>query len=346
MKEKQYHRLIGALRLERALRKVKIPRCLIVRQIIEDNIDLSDISRREIASDCFNNLSFDSEIKARFCKALFNLRLDVQSDDIVRRAEASKVHIITPLDDIYPATFKHLYSPPLFLCSVGKNRELLRYPNIVTVIGSRRPSPYGHNITRRFVADWSALNIVIGSGMAKGIDGIAHQAALDSSGKTIAILGSGPDIIYPPDNRHIYDNIVENGIIISEYLPGTPPRKQHFPARNRLLSCLGRCLIVIEATRRSGTMITTNFALEQSIPVLAVPGNIDAPASQGTNRLIRDGCDVLLESTDLLPYLDIEAIGMSLQGAPVSQQTDRETPSDPIPAFSVSKEADTILSSL
>ena len=313
-----------------------------VRRLIETETDFDQFSDRHQAAGNLPDLNIGADIESAFRNALSSTCFENKIVDILKKAEKSNINIISPTDRYYPKNYLNLYSPPLFLSVIGSKLNILKKSNIITVIGSRRPSPYGKGITQRFVSEWSALGVTLCSGLARGIDGLAHEAALNE-GAIPSPSSAATDIVYPADNENIYNDIKENGLIVSEYLPGTPPRRQHFPARNRLLSSLGRCLIVVEATRRSGTMITTDFALDQSIPVLAVPGNINSPASQGTNRLIQDGCDVLLEPADLIPYLDIEALG---SGNDVYNETYHTNFCNTETAQGISQEAEHILSYL
>ena len=165
-------------------------------------------------------------------------------------------------------------------------------------------------------------------GFGAGIDGLAHEICLKAYGQTVAVLGTGADICYPHQNRAIFEQVALSGLLISEYPPKTPPRKHHFPARNRLISVLSNVLVVIEATRRSGTLITTNFALDQGREVLALPGNIYSPTSTGTNHLLREGAVPLLEAEDVLPYLSPELpFG---PGRPVAATANPESSESPV----------------
>lgn len=262
-------------------------------------------------------------------KAALRCRMRSETVQAVAKRAAAAGHsagvsLLAPWMPVYPAFLGELHSPPVFLYAIG-DVGLLRRPVSATVIGSRRPSTYGRRVTGSLVRSWSAMGVIIVSGLAAGIDGEAHRAALDIGGRTVAVLGCGPDVVYPTAHADLHRRIGAHGLLISEYPPGTPPRRQHFPARNRLLSALSAAVVVSEAARRSGTMITTDFALDLGLPVLAVPGPVDAPLSQGTNRLLRDGCAVLLEAADLLPYLDTDALIQPACGKSNASQT----PHDP-----------------
>ena len=189
----------------------------------------------------------------------------------------------------YPERLRNIYSPPKQLFCFG-NLSLLNFENNIAVIGSRDYSFYGKRVADDFSFNLAKNDFCIISGLARGIDSFAHMAALDAKGKTIAVLGSGLDNIYPKENMKLAKRIVENGgLIISEYELGTRPLKQHFPARNRIISGLSDGVLVVEARKNSGTNITVDFALEQGKDIFVVPGNIYSNTSDGTNFLIKEG---------------------------------------------------------
>ena len=199
----------------------------------------------------------------------------------------------------YPEKLKNINGKPRELYCLG-NLELLNYKSIA-VIGSRNYSNYGKRAAMEFSYNLAKENICIVSGMARGIDSFAHEATLKSKGKTIAVLGSGLDVIYPKENIKLYEDIIKNdGLIISEYLLGTPPRKQNFPARNRIISGLSDGVLVIEARKNSGTNITVDFALEQGKDVFVIPGDIYSKTSDGTNFLIKEGAIPVTNYKDIL----------------------------------------------
>lgn len=170
----------------------------------------------------------------------------------------------------------------------------------VTVIGTRNPTHYGRAVTRRITEELVAHGVVIVSGMARGIDTVAHQTALQARGLTVAVVGCGLDIAYPPENQNLMKAIAEHGLLLSEHPPGTPPRRQNFPARNRILSGLADVVAVMEASRKSGTLITAGFAADQGRDVYAVPGSIMDDACAGCHQLIRDGASLLVSAQDIL----------------------------------------------
>ena len=202
----------------------------------------------------------------------------------------------------YPVKLKNISSPPKELFCLG-NLELLNCKSIA-VIGSRNYSGYGERAAKEFSYNLAKEDVCIVSGMARGIDSFAHEAALDAKGKTVAVLGSGLDIIYPRENKILYENIIKNnGLIISEYPLGTKPSRQNFPARNRIISGLSDGVLVIEARKNSGTSITVDFALDQGKDVFVIPGNIYSKTSDGTNFLIKEGAIPVTSYKDIINYI-------------------------------------------
>ena len=200
----------------------------------------------------------------------------------------------------YPERLKNIYSPPKQLFCLG-NLELLNHKNNIAMIGSRNCSFYGERAAKDFAFNLAKNDVCIVSGLAKGIDSFSHIGALNAKGKTIAVLGSGLDNVYPKENQKLFQTIVNNnGLVITEYPMGTSALKQNFPARNRIISGLSDSVLVIEARRNSGTNITVNFALEQGKDVFVLPGNIYSKNSDGTNYLIIEGAIPVLSYKDIL----------------------------------------------
>lgn len=200
----------------------------------------------------------------------------------------------------YPERLRNIDSPPKELYCLG-NLELLNCKNNIAMIGSRNCSSYGERAAKDFAYNLAKEEICIVSGLAKGIDSFSHIGALNAKGKTIAVLGSGLDNIYPKENIKLVESIIKNnGLVISEYPLGTKSLKQHFPARNRIISGLSDSVLVVEARRNSGTNITVDFALEQGKDVFVIPGNIYSRTSDGTNFLITEGAIPVLSYKDIL----------------------------------------------
>lgn len=198
-----------------------------------------------------------------------------------------KYNYFTIEDDIYPQCLKEISNPPLKLYYVG-NINLLKEERIIAVVGTRNPTSYGRLCCECIVKKMSNANITVVSGFAKGIDSIAHRSSLLTNGKTIAIIASGLDIIYPASNLSLYREIEKNGLILSEYEEGVRPFKSNFPERNRIIAGLSKGVIVVESKNRGGSLITADLALEFNRDVYAIPGDIFSEYSKGCNNLIRD----------------------------------------------------------
>jgi len=210
-----------------------------------------------------------------------------------------EIKIIKIGDEDYPEKMKHIYRPPLKLYVVG-NTEILNKKGIA-IIGCRNCSEYGACNAYKFGYELAKKELNIISGFARGIDTYGHKGAIDAKGKTIAVLGSGLDVIYPPENKNLYKKILASeGVIISEYPLGSKPEKYHFPARNRIISGLSDGVLVVEAKRKSGTLITVDYALEQGKDIYAIPGNISNENSYGTNELIKEGAIPVTSVDDFL----------------------------------------------
>lgn len=213
------------------------------------------------------------------------------------------VSVTTPVDLSYPSLLAEIPAPPPVLYYRG---ELLETDHTaVAIVGTRRMTSYGREMTARLAGDLARAGVTIVSGLARGVDGIAHQAALDAGGRTIAVLGSGINRIYPPEHRNLATRIAEQGAMLSDYLPDTPPDGVNFPPRNRIISGLSLGVVVVEAPDRSGALITVDFAADQGRDVFAVPGPATASNSAGTNRLIREGARLVRSADDVLEDLQI-----------------------------------------
>ncbi len=238
-----------------------------------------------------------------------NSIIKMQNDNIIANYEKElvnkEVEFISILNKKYPPLLKEIENPPLGLYVKGtfpKNNSIM-----VSIVGSRRCSEYGCMVSHKISKELAINGITVVSGMACGIDSMAHKGAIEASGgTTIAVLGCGVDICYPIENRKLKEQIEKNGCTISEFPPGSKPLPFCFPMRNRIISGLSSITIVIEATRKSGSLITASLALEQGRDVMAVPGNITNKLSFGTNELIRDGAAIVLNCEDIF-----YALGMS-----------------------------------
>lgn len=211
----------------------------------------------------------------------------------------NNIELIHIYDKYYPEKLKTIYDKPIVLYIKG-NKSILNEFSLA-IIGCRDQTKYGEIVAKNISYEISKNNIVTISGLARGIDSIAHKETLKAKGKTIAVIGSGVDNIYPEENKELAKEIIKNGgAIISEYVVGTKAQKMNFPARNRIISGMSNGVVVIEAKKKSGTMITVDFALEQGKEVFAVPGNILSPNSEGTNELIKQGAKLVTNVQDIL----------------------------------------------
>jgi DNA processing protein len=226
------------------------------------------------------------------------------------------------LDDPgYPPSLRPIDLPPPFLLVRG---ELLRADGLaVAVVGSRRGTPYGLRMAERLGSDLGGRGVTVVSGLARGVDTAAHRGALNAGGRTVAVLGSGVDVVYPPENRRLAVEVVEAGAVVSQFPMGTPPLPHHFPARNRLIAGMTLGTVVVEAAERSGALITARLAGELGREVYAVPGNVSSPGSQGTNSLIQDGAKLVQG------WEDVVAEWPPLWRGALRQPSEAELPGEP-----------------
>jgi len=221
-------------------------------------------------------------------------------DSEKKKADQNHIRIVSYFDEEYPLFCKHIKAMPPVLYLQG-NKDIL--DQNIAIVGSRKASAYGMKETILITKHLVKSRFVIVSGLAYGIDAIAHKTCLLNQGTTFAVMGCGADINYPAQHKNLKKEIADNGLIISEFPLGTPPIAYHFPVRNRIISALSKCTIVIEATSKSGSLITADYALDQGKDVLAVPGNIDSETSKGTNQLIKAGAVMINDLEALDDYL-------------------------------------------
>ncbi len=242
-------------------------------------------------------------LSPKLAERVTQMRASVDLDEFVAQAETAGIRILTWLDDEYPLHLKEIEQPPPVLYLRGE--ITLEDSWAVAIVGTRAVTPYGRQITEELATVLAHNGVTVVSGLARGVDAVAHSAALKAGGRTLAVLGSGVDKLYPPENRALAEKIISQGAVLSDYAPGTPPESANFPPRNRIISGLSMAIVVVEAGDTSGALITSEFALEQGRDVFAVPGNVYAPQSKGTNRLIRNGAKALLDPRDVLEALDL-----------------------------------------
>ena len=249
-------------------------------------------------------------LDGRSAAALSAARVKVDPDTEMERLEQANVRAMTWNDAEYPSRLKKIYDPPPVLFVKGS--LLPEDQRSVTIVGTRRATAYGREAAAHLSADLARTSVTIVSGLARGIDAIAHRTALEAGGRTIAVLANGVDVVYPPEHASLATQIVEHGAILSEYPLGTRPEARQFPRRNRIMSGLTPGTLVVEAPVDSGAILTVRHALEQDREVFCVPGSMFSPSSKGTNRLIQEGAKLVLDYTDILEELNISNIGEQL----------------------------------
>lgn len=249
----------------------------------------------------------DIGFDVRAIDSLNDARQTFDLDRYVSQVETSGVQVLTWENTSYPDLLREIPAAPPLIFIRGQFEPIDRWA--VAVVGTRRMTAYGRQVTRDLVAGLVHNGITIVSGLARGIDAIAHRTALEEGGRTIAVMACGIDKVYPPEHRDLARDIVSGrGVIVTDYPFGAEPESNHFPARNRLISGLSLGVVVIEAGEKSGALITSRFALEQNREVFAVPGNIHSPVSLGTNRLIQQGGKLVIRVEDILEELNLRMV--------------------------------------
>jgi DNA processing protein len=227
---------------------------------------------------------------------------ETEAEGVCSRLADNGWRWLVPEDDEYPSMLRGLGDAPLGLFVRGR----LAHGPVAAIVGSRSATPYGRQVGRLLGEELARAGVVVASGMARGVDAAAHEGTIASGGDTWAVWGTGPDRIYPPEHADLAEEIARSGAILTEYPPGTPPRRHHFPERNRILAGLAQVVVVVEAAARSGALITARLALEEGREVMAVPGNIFSELSVGPNTLLRVGARPLLTPRDLFDAIGVE----------------------------------------
>lgn len=256
-------------------------------------------------------------------RAISQWREQISPDIEMEKLEKHGVRALIYKDTSYPARLKEIYDYPPIIYYRGSLLPADEW--CVAVVGTRRATVYGKQVTEEIVADLARNRITIVSGLARGIDTIAHRSALEAGGRSLAVFASGLDIVYPAENTALAKNIVEHGAIVSEYPLGTRPRAEYFPRRNRILSGLSLGVLVAEAGETSGAMITARMALEQNREVFAVPGSILSAVSRGTNSLIQEGAKLVRDYTDILEELNLKSVARQMEMKEILPASDTET---------------------
>ena len=255
-------------------------------------------------------------------KSLVTSRPGIDPDAEMEKMERFGVRAFTFHDEEYPARLKETYDYPPVLYVRGSIVSKDEW--CLAIVGTRGPSVYGRQVTEEIVGDLARSNVTIVSGLARGIDTVAHRTALDVGGRTVAIFACGLDTIYPSENASLAKRIMENGALVSEYPLGLRPRADNFPRRNRIMSGLSLGTLVIEAGEKSGALITAQMALEQNREVFAVPGSILSPTSLGTNKLIQEGAKLVVDYTDILEELNLMTVSHQIEMKELIPPTETE----------------------
>lgn len=257
---------------------------------------------------------YDCGVKRNVCSEFVTLREHLDIKRMIKEWEEKGIRLCMRGDEEYPSNLAEIFDPPSLFYYRG---TIPKSELAIGIVGARRSTTYGRQAARKIASELAASGVVVVSGAARGIDTASHLGALET-GKTIAVLGCGVDVIYPPENGKLLADIAENGAVISEYPPGTQPRQGFFPARNRIISGISGGLLVVEAAEKSGALITATCAMEEGRDVFAVPGSIFSPVSVGTNRLIKDGAkpitcgqDILDEYQMSIPKQEVEKISLT-----------------------------------
>ncbi len=269
-------------------------------------------------------------VGAERAQAIISQRDTIDVADEIAKAKQLGAHMVTPLDDEYPDSLKEIHDPPLALYVRGELKSTDQHA--IAMVGSRRCTHYGRTVADRLAYQLAKVGYTVVSGLARGIDTAAHQGSLKGGGRTIAVLGGALDCLYPAENEKLADAIAKQGAVISEYPLGREPDRTTFPYRNRIVSGLSMGVVVVEAPRKSGSLITVDMAMEQGRSVFAVPGRIDTPSAAGCHMLIKNGAklvegvdDVLEEFEMLIPPAKREAAATATRRPEVHLSGDEES---------------------
>ncbi len=269
----------------------------------------------KIFNDIKRLAEFENDLK-KLSKRYHSLEEDLE------KLDRCEVKVLTWHDAGYPSRLKEIYDyPPLIYV---RGSLLPEDEWCLAVVGTRRATVYGRQVTEEITTDLARSKITIVSGLARGIDSVAHRSALEAGGRTIAVFGCGLDIVYPSENANLTHSIIQQGALISEYPLGTKPKAENFPRRNRIMSGLSLGVLVVEADETSGAMITAHMALEQDREVFAIPGSILSPASRGTNQLIQEGAKLVRKYTDILEELNLTTVAHQMEMKEIIPASDTE----------------------
>ena len=264
----------------------------------------------------FNAAGLDSKT----IRAIMSCRDSISPDDEIEKLERARVKVMNWHHPNYPPRLKEIHDPPPIMFLRGE--ILPEDERSVAIVGTRKATAYGREVASTLARDLARSGVTIVSGLARGIDSIAHRAALDAGGRTLAVFGNGLDIVYPSENARLAGEVENSGALVSEHPLGVRPKAQHFPLRNRLMSGMTLGTLVVEAPEHSGALITVRLALEQDREVFCVPGSIFSPASQGTNYLIQQGAKLVKDYKDVLEELNLTVVSHQIEMRAITQPQD------------------------
>ena len=288
--------------------------------------ELYQMSEGQLLSFCKQCCGFAEKKAEKTAGNFAAFRKQVMPEKLMEELYEKQILFLMPDDPEYPEKLKRIPDAPFALYMMG-NKEVARRISgkSVAIVGARECSEYGRCVAKQLGECCAALGLAVVSGMAYGVDGVAQYAALKEGATVAAVLGSGVDVCYPPSNQRLYDSLLGNGCVFSEYVPGTEPKSSNFPPRNRIISGMSDALIVVEAREKSGTLITVDMALEQGKDVYVVPGRVSDPMSRGCNRLIKQGAIMVCNVEEALE----EIAGCVLQKTETEQGERRRNPYPP-----------------
>ncbi|MBI1978274.1 MAG: DNA-protecting protein DprA [Candidatus Omnitrophica bacterium] len=304
------------------------------RHLCEEVKDPAKLFDPETLTHLEQTLDFEPEFRTQFEKIVCSGEFENE----LEHCEKEKIQIISPLHPSYPKNLAAIYDPPLIL--YVKGNLILEDEVAIAIVGSRHATSYGYRVAGRFAEELTERGVTIVSGFARGIDGEAHRGALRRKGRTIAVFGCGLDVVYPKEHASLYEEILSNqGIVMSEFPLGTIPQAFNFPQRNRIIAGLSMGVLVVEASQRSGSLITARLAMEEGREVYAIPGPIDSITSSGVNKLIQNGAKLVTSPNDILEDIAPQVtaslksfVGASLVSVPPSDSLPRPPKDACLPA--------------
>jgi len=261
-------------------------------------------------------------LEDRIVRSITTERANIDPDDELERLDKHTIRALTWNDDAYPALLKEIDDAPPVIYVRGHLSAVDEWA--LSVVGTRRPTPYGRQVAEEITYQLASNRICVVSGLARGVDAIAHRAAIHAGGRTVAVLACGLDLVYPPEHAKLAREIMDHGALISDYPLGTQPRGDYFPRRNRIMSGLSLGVLVVEGDVKSGAMITARLALDQNREVFAVPGSIFSPQSRGTNDLIQQGAKLVQKVEDVLEELNLTMVPHQIEMQELIPATDTE----------------------